>query len=237
MSKLKEKGITLLSLIVTVVILLILVGVTIGQITGNKGLFNRVRKTVSQYENTQEQEDAGMVELETMLEEEREKEEEEELQPTTANPKDVLRGQTYYTGDKIFSTGSMPNNGTINETIEPGKSITLEEGYYKGGTITAKEVEQKTGTLKRVDIVEERYSGGQIDVMRILPDKYKELTTDNFAVIADSYSLVLQNLSKANGGLEKQITYSYDANTGYLTIDGCLGGALSEVRLCYLGLG
>ena len=129
MSKLKEKGITLLSLIVTVIILLILIGVTIGQITGNKGLFNRVRKTVSQYENAQEQEDAGMVELETMLAEEREKE--EELQSTTANPNDVLLGKTYYTGDKIFSTGAMPNHGGNNIEVTE-EETEIPKGYYDG---------------------------------------------------------------------------------------------------------
>ena len=129
MSKLREKGITLIVLIVTVIILLILVGVTIGQITGNKGLFNRVRKTVSQYENTQEQEDAGMLELETMLAEEREKE--EELQSTTANQNDVLLGKTYYTGDKIFSTGTMPNHGGNNIEVT-GEETEIPKGYYDG---------------------------------------------------------------------------------------------------------
>ena len=40
MRSLKEKGITLIALVVTIIILLILAGVTIGMITGNRGLFD-----------------------------------------------------------------------------------------------------------------------------------------------------------------------------------------------------
>ena len=147
MSKLKEKGITLLSLIVTVVILLILVGVTIGQITGNKGLFNRVRKTVSQYENTQEQEDACMLELETMLAEERENS--KELEEPTANPEDVLLGKSYYDKNKEPQEGAMTNNGAINEIIEPGKTYEIPKGYHNGkGTVTANLADEvKSGAL------------------------------------------------------------------------------------------
>ena len=52
----KEKGITLVALIVTIIILLILVGVTISQISGNNGLFSKVRQAVDKYQKSQEME-------------------------------------------------------------------------------------------------------------------------------------------------------------------------------------
>ena len=39
----KSKGITLIALIITIIILLILAGVTISTLTGEKGLLNRIK--------------------------------------------------------------------------------------------------------------------------------------------------------------------------------------------------
>ena len=41
----KEKGITLISLVITIIILLILAGVTIATLTGNNGLLTKVGET------------------------------------------------------------------------------------------------------------------------------------------------------------------------------------------------
>ena len=62
--KLKEKGITLIALVVTIIILLILVGVTISQIAGSNGLFQRARQAVEKYKNAEEEEQIqiGMLE-------------------------------------------------------------------------------------------------------------------------------------------------------------------------------
>ena len=69
MSKLKEKGITLVVLVVTVIILLILAGVTISQIGGNNGLFSRVKKAVGQYKNASLDEESSIKEIEKHLSE------------------------------------------------------------------------------------------------------------------------------------------------------------------------
>ena len=52
----EEKGITLVALIITVVVMLILAGVAISAIVGGEGLFSKVRETVSIYENAQQKE-------------------------------------------------------------------------------------------------------------------------------------------------------------------------------------
>lgn len=52
----KEKGITLIALIITIIILLILAGVTINLTLGDNGLFNTAKRAVSNYTNAAEQE-------------------------------------------------------------------------------------------------------------------------------------------------------------------------------------
>ena len=52
----EEKGITLVALIITVVVMLILAGVVISAIVGGEGLFSKVREAVGIYENAQQKE-------------------------------------------------------------------------------------------------------------------------------------------------------------------------------------
>ncbi len=61
---LKEQGITLIALVVTIILLLILAGVTISQIAGSNGLFQRTRQAVEKYKNAAEEEQIqiGMLE-------------------------------------------------------------------------------------------------------------------------------------------------------------------------------
>ena len=64
---LEEKGITLVALVVTVIILLILAGVTIGQIVGNNGLFKRAREAVEKYQDEQGKEKNGLEKLDAFF--------------------------------------------------------------------------------------------------------------------------------------------------------------------------
>ncbi len=52
----KEKGITLIALVVTIIILLILAGVTLSLALNQEGLFNRARNAGEQYEAAQKNE-------------------------------------------------------------------------------------------------------------------------------------------------------------------------------------
>ena len=49
--KVKERGITLIALIITVVVMLILAGVAIGAVVGGDGLFNKIGQATETYEN------------------------------------------------------------------------------------------------------------------------------------------------------------------------------------------
>ena len=58
----KEKGITLVALVITVVIMLILAAIAIGSVTGD-GLFNRTRQAAEAYENASKKESDQIQEL------------------------------------------------------------------------------------------------------------------------------------------------------------------------------
>ena len=64
----QEKGITLIALVVTIIILLILAGVTISQITGNEGLFQRTKQAAEQYEKESLREEMRLAILDKQLE-------------------------------------------------------------------------------------------------------------------------------------------------------------------------
>ena len=59
----ETKGITIVSLVVTIIILLILASVTINFILGNKGLFKRTHTAIEKYKQSYENEKNELNEL------------------------------------------------------------------------------------------------------------------------------------------------------------------------------
>lgn len=54
-----------------------------------------------------------------------------------ALPAEVLAGKTF-TNDNGSQTGTMVNRGAVSQTIQPGGSYTIPEGYHNGsGTVSA----------------------------------------------------------------------------------------------------
>ena len=64
----KEKGITLIALIVTIIVLLILAGVTIATITGNRGIISKAKDSTSKYTQRQAEEQATILMQEYAME-------------------------------------------------------------------------------------------------------------------------------------------------------------------------
>ena len=64
--KSKNKGITLIALVITIIILLILAGVTIGQLTGN-GLFDKVKLAKERAEQAQKEENERLKQYEELM--------------------------------------------------------------------------------------------------------------------------------------------------------------------------
>ena len=59
----KERGITLVALIITIIVLLILAGVTIGQATSGTGIFGRAKNAVNTYRNSVENENTALIKV------------------------------------------------------------------------------------------------------------------------------------------------------------------------------
>ena len=215
MSKLREKGITLVALVVTIIILLILAGVTIIQIGGNNGLFSKVRKAVEEYKGAQKNEEMIIGEIETHLGAAQDLESEgssENIKENVASSADVLQGKYFYNGYK-WQEGAMTNQGSLTKTVPESGILELDPGYYSGGTITA----TKGGTLKRIALDDTPTDAARnIDVKEILPSIYNTLTIDNFAFIIDhTYSGAYgSNTVKSTS---PKITMSYNSTTGIFT--------------------
>ena len=64
---LQEKGITLIALVVTIIILLILAGVTLNIVLSDNGLFSKTREAVEKYKQAQREEEEAIRELEKQL--------------------------------------------------------------------------------------------------------------------------------------------------------------------------
>ena len=63
----REKGITLIALIVTIIVLLILAGVTINLAVNNQGIFNKAKTATRAYKNATEEEEASLALLENEI--------------------------------------------------------------------------------------------------------------------------------------------------------------------------
>ena len=64
----REKGITLIALIVTIIVLLILAGVTINLAVNNQGIFNKAKTATRAYKNASEEEQTELNEIENEIE-------------------------------------------------------------------------------------------------------------------------------------------------------------------------
>ncbi len=65
--KLQERGITLISLVVTIIILLILTGVTLNIALSDNGLFNKTKKAAEDYKQAQSEEEEAIRQISTQL--------------------------------------------------------------------------------------------------------------------------------------------------------------------------
>ena len=106
----KEKGITLVALVITVVIMLILAAVAIGSVTGD-GLFNRTRQAAEAYENASKKE---LEHIQTLM-----NEIDEYLTGNTGN-EEVEPGEVAKIGDFVNYSVQVDSNG--NDVIDEGET-------------------------------------------------------------------------------------------------------------------
>lgn len=115
----ETKGITLIALIITIIVLIILAGVIITLVLGNNGIFNRAKQAKEEYEIAAEKEKSQINEVNNFLEEKPKKLKYDEtkldsemlLNNVTINEEgivDLSQSDSYITIDKAF----LPGNDT-----------------------------------------------------------------------------------------------------------------------------
>ncbi len=115
---LKEKGITLIALVVTIVILLILAGVTLSLSLSQNGLFDRAQNAADKYKKAQENEEKMIEELEMQFE-----------KPLVQTITDIDHGNIKAEdslGNPVTIPGGFRFAGEDSDTVEDG--IVIEDG-------------------------------------------------------------------------------------------------------------
>ena len=160
----KEKGITLVALVISIIILIILAGISINTLVGENGIITKAKEAKQNIILVGEAEALGLNQLYYELEKGGELTEDEEstkkdeiitsLQEELENLKSLLE-QTDVTEDKILKdykayskgkllTGTMEDNGELNSNLNCGESYIIPVGYTSGGTIKANSLASQT---------------------------------------------------------------------------------------------
>lgn len=145
MNKIRNmKGITLISLVVTVIILLILAGVTITALLGDNGLINRAERAKEEYENVQIAEQERLNELEEQFADYNKGL--PDNTPTTEAGTEVKIPSDWYSTALVYVS---TEDGSVVKKVEKvasvtavatgnGETVPVPNGfYYVGGTINS----------------------------------------------------------------------------------------------------
>ena len=119
----KNLGITLIALVVTIIVLLILAGVSISMLTGQNGILNRASEAKEKTEQAQQDESDKMIEMEAMLQ--------------TAGTK-VTNPSSYGTNPNAQATAdgagkyfALPDGAKyITGTVDTGVVVEIKESYF-----------------------------------------------------------------------------------------------------------
>ena len=142
----KEEGITLIALITTIIVLLILAGITIGAITGSNGIIGQAQSAKEETEISQEREIIDISTVEAMGKNNRGNLEEEEFQTALSNHTNGKAevseiGEEFEVffeeSNRYYSVDKDGNIGEMNEYIEdnsPGDITKDKNGKELAGT-------------------------------------------------------------------------------------------------------
>ena len=130
----REKGITLIALIVTIIVLLILAGVTIGQIVGSDGIIKRAQNSTAEYKQKSAEEKVTLLMHEYMI-------------ATAENPNQTL--DNFLTEKNVEHTTNSDGTTDITvdgKTIKVNKDLSIADDTNKGqtGSITYTDSDNKT---------------------------------------------------------------------------------------------
>ena len=211
--KRKEKGITLIALVVTIIVLLILAGVSIAMLTGNNGLLNQAIKAKEETEISSEKEGINLSVINYQFEND-----DKYKLGTTLYDKNADNSTIW---DVIVSNGIT--YGTNWNYIETGTNI---EGY--GNSKNNYLVNYKTGEL--IELKEDDYSrlthGTNIGVTDSLifnldpsiidTTDIEDLKTGNYESLWQNTTLNAFNWTENSGLTSKE--FNFDGIDDYITV-------------------
>ena len=167
--KIQEKGITLIALVVTIIILLILIGVTLFQLSGEKGMFEIAKNARKQYEIEKYIEEIEIARGDIQVEKRRT----ETLDELVQKIKD----------DKIIE------GGTISKVDEETAKAVTKEGYIltiKSGKVSTYE---GNNNIKQTGLIGEIQGIKESGIQTV---EVEGITTENLVRIYPIWSDVLE---------------------------------------------
>ena len=168
----KERGITLVALVITIIILIILAGISINTLIGESGIITKAKQAKQNIILAGEAESLQLNQLYYELEtggeltenEESAKKDEiiENLQKeladisekTNATADKILKDYVAYSKGELIR-GLMEDNGELNGSLNCGESYIIPAGYTSGGTIVANSLESQTMATATADNLSE----------------------------------------------------------------------------------
>ena len=202
----REKGITLIALIVTIIVLLILAGVTINLAVNNQGIFNKAKTATRAYKNASENEQTGLDEADKEI--------------AKYMPKEGTEGGSGSSSSGTSGSGSSGSSGSGSEsgggTSGSGSS---GSGTASSGSITYTDSDGKTQTLKK-----DTQAGTKIGNTTITNSDNEEIKLDwyLFDVSDDGKTAYLvstptywvpDTTKEVRGAYTPKLVSSYDSNT------------------------
>jgi len=216
----KQNAVTLVSLVVTIIILIILAGVSINAILGKNGIITIAKEAKQNVEQAQIKEQTELNELYTQISTEDDSiggSEHVSQSVGNATEEQVLEGVTFSNSKAIGLTGSMPNRGLLNWNPSGNETFSVPAGYYSGGTLSTENAYNSGNSNKSSVYV---FSSNFVSSSNITIDissipEYKKLTVDDIYLHISG-----GKRSKGDGtALDCAMTYSYDNSTGIISVN------------------
>lgn len=129
----------------------------------------------------------------------------QDVSDVTATAPDVLLGKVIVTSDGKVVAGTMPNNGTVNKTLDASTvKYTFTAGYYAGGTVQIV-LEEKTVTPTKSQQTITPAAGKVLSkvIIAAIPDKYQDVSgvTATAADVLTGKKIVLADGTLEDGAM------------------------------------
>ena len=185
----KNKGITLIALVITIIVLLILAGVSIAMLTGENGILNQAKKAKEETEIASEEEKVKLATSGALLQD---------------NGKSIIQSNLQSELSKYFDTEDFSVSSGTNDEGKNGFIVTVTESVKEG----RKYFVSQNGKV-------EKYEEPQVAE---LTDIYLNLYDDGTLVFSNNSELMEgKTLEKSYGNIKGK-TFGYEMSGNTMTI-------------------